>query len=125
MAQDKRKLLDVLKFELDFLEKGGYRERPHASWRSHFFFEDSPTCLNLSLAPSERACPECILIQLVPADRQLERFPCQHIRLNERSETLDSLSCSTQQEIEAGVASWLRTGFRDWSARMSQTRLVR
>jgi len=28
MAQDKRKLLDVLKFELDFLEKGGYGKGP-------------------------------------------------------------------------------------------------
>jgi hypothetical protein len=43
MAKDGRKLLDVLKFELEFLEQGGYGRLPRESWRARFIFEDSPT----------------------------------------------------------------------------------
>ena len=46
MANDDRDLLTVLKAELAFLEKGGYRHSPSARWRPQFIFEDSPTCMN-------------------------------------------------------------------------------
>ena len=50
---DVRKLLETLKAELDFVNRGGYRK---ASWRPQFIFEDSPTCLIAvevrSLAPN-------------------------------------------------------------------------
>ena len=46
MPNDDRDLLTVLKAELEFLEKGGYRHSPHARWRPQFIFEDSPTCMN-------------------------------------------------------------------------------
>ena len=46
MTKDKRDLLDVLKAELQFLEKGGYRHTARAEWRPQFIFQDSPTCLN-------------------------------------------------------------------------------
>src|SRR5216683_336770 len=46
MYKDERDLLDVLKAELAFLEKGGYGRSPHESWRQPLIFEDSPTCMN-------------------------------------------------------------------------------
>ena len=42
MAIDDRDLLDVLKFELNFLEKGGYGSSPREPWRAPRIFEDSP-----------------------------------------------------------------------------------
>ena len=33
MQKDERDLLDVLKFELDFLEKGGYGRSPRKPWK--------------------------------------------------------------------------------------------
>jgi hypothetical protein len=114
MAHGKQELLDVLKFELDFLKAGGYRETPHVLGRSRFFFVDSPACLNLCLAPTERACPECALVQLTPSDRRSERFPCQHIRLDERGQTLKSLySSRNQQETEAALANWLKAEIQE------------
>jgi hypothetical protein len=40
MATDDRNLLDVLKFELEFLEKGGYGSSPREPWRCPLIFED-------------------------------------------------------------------------------------
>ena len=49
MQKDERDLLDVLKFELEFLEKGGYGRSPREAWRPQFIFEDSPTVHELRL----------------------------------------------------------------------------
>src|SRR5208282_3360582 len=111
---DSRNLLGVLKAELDFLEKGGYRSTGSSSWRPQFIFEDSPTCLNPNAPAQRRPCSECVLMQLVPPERNRERVPCRHIRLNEQGETLDSLYRSgTPEEIEATVAKWLRAKIQE------------
>lgn len=110
MTNDKRDLLDVLKAELEFLEKGGYRHTARAPWRPHFIFQDSPTCLNFDPTQQPRPCSDCILMQLVPADAQSEKIPCRHIPLNEHGETIDSFyRTGTQEELEAAVAQWLKT----------------
>jgi hypothetical protein len=54
-----RKLLEVLKAELTFLEQGGYRARPRYPWRPNFVFEDSPTCINFKNLDERRPCTEC------------------------------------------------------------------
>jgi hypothetical protein len=48
MSNDNRDLLTVLRSELEFLEKGGYRTPARADWRPHFIFQDSATCLNFN-----------------------------------------------------------------------------
>jgi hypothetical protein len=53
MQKDERDLLDVLKFELSFLEKGGYGRSPREAWRPVYIFEDSPTC-RISIAETIR-----------------------------------------------------------------------
>jgi len=105
MRNDERDLLDILRRELDFLEKGGYRN----SWHFNFIFEDSPTCINYGCKDPPRPCTDCVLMQLVPPERRSEKFPCRHIPLDASGETLDSLyrSCA-QQEIEGTVDKWLR-----------------
>ena len=47
MAQDEHEMLELLRFELKFLEDGGYGRSPRTPWRPPFIFEDSPSCLNL------------------------------------------------------------------------------
>lgn len=106
MTTDRRGLVDVLRAELDFLERGGYR---NPSWRPRFIFEDSPSCLNYNDPEHSRPCSECVLMKLVPAEARNDRFPCRHIPLNDQGETIDSLYRSaTQEEIESAVAHWLR-----------------
>src|ERR1700740_3581175 len=109
MTSDKRDLLAVLKSELQFLEKGGYRHTQRVAWRPHYVFQDSPSCLNFDPTQQPRRCSECILTQLVPQDMQGKKFPCRYIPLNERGETVDSFYRSgTQEELESELGRWLR-----------------
>jgi hypothetical protein len=108
MPKDDRNLLDVLKFELEFLEQGGYGRLPRESWRARFVFEDSPTCMNFNSKDHE-PCSECLLMQFVPEDARKEQTPCIHIPFSPTEETLESLyRTATQQEIEETLGEWLR-----------------
>jgi len=109
MAKNDRDLLAVLKAELQFLEKGGYRDSPSARWQPQFIFEGSPTCLNYLRTQAPRPCGECGLMRFVPADCQNERIPCRHIPLNVEGFTIDTYyRLGTYEEVEAAVATWLR-----------------
>jgi hypothetical protein len=108
MPKDNRNLLDVLKFELEFLEQGGYGRLPRESWRPRFVFEDSPTCMNFNSKDRE-PCSECLLMQFVPEEARKEQTPCIHIPLAPTGDTLESLyRTGTQREIEETLGAWLR-----------------
>ena len=110
MTNDKQDLLDVLKAELEFLEKGSYRHPARAAWRPQFMFQDSPSCLNFDPTQHPKSCSDCALMQLVPADSQERKFPCRYIALNEQGDTLGSLyRTGTQEEIESVFMQWLKT----------------
>ncbi len=47
MSHDEHEMLELLKFELKFLEDGGYRQSPRTPWRASYILEDSPSCPNL------------------------------------------------------------------------------
>jgi len=109
MDKDERDLLEVLKFELNFLEKGGYGRSPRAPWRPQYIFEDSPTCMNYDSKEHPGPCEECVLMHLVPPERRSEAIPCRHIPMGPADETLDSLyRYGEQHEIEETVGKWLR-----------------
>ncbi|HUJ30273.1 MAG TPA: hypothetical protein VLY23_03265 [Candidatus Acidoferrum sp.] len=119
MGKDDRDLLEVLKFELQFLEKGGYGRSPREPWRPRFIFEDSPSCMNYDSKENPEPCGHCVLMQLVPPEYRTETIPCRHIPLNAAGETLDSAyRYDDQQEIEDAVKAWLRTTI----ARLEQER---
>lgn len=110
MTNDKRDLVAVLKAELDFLEKGGYRQTQRAAWRPHFMFQDSPTCLNFDSTQRPKPCNDCVLMQLIPGQFRDKKIPCRYIPLSETGETIDSFyRAGTQEELEAAVARWLRS----------------
>jgi hypothetical protein len=110
MQKDERDLLEVLKFELEFLKDGGYGRSPKTPWRPQYIFEDSLTCMNYDSKENPSPCSDCVLMHLVPPERRFEKIPCRHIPFNESGETLDSLyKYSDQNEIEETVGSWLRT----------------
>lgn len=110
MYKDERDLLDVLKFELDFLKKGGYGHSPREPWRPQFIFEDSPTCMNYDSKEQPGPCSECVLMQLVPRESRTAKIPCRHIAFNAYGETLESMyRYADQSEIETVLGNWLRT----------------
>lgn len=103
-----RELLELLKFELRFLEDGGYGQSPHAARRASLIFEDSLTCMNFN-AQDRTPCSACLLMKFVPLGRATEQIPCRHIPLTKDGETLASLcESATQLEIEEAVGNWLR-----------------
>jgi len=109
VQKDERDLLDVLRFELEFLEKGGYGRSPREPWRPQFIFEDSPTCMNYDRKENPGPCSDCVLMQLVPPEFRSEKIPCRHIPFGAPGETLDSLyRYGDQHEIEETAGNWLR-----------------
>ena len=113
MQKDERDLLEVLKFELRFLEDGGYGRSPRAAWRPQLIFEDSRTCMNFNSVEDPGPCTDCVLIQLVPPEFRSSEIPCRHIPFDSSGETLDSLyRYGDQVEIEEEVGGWLRATIR-------------
>jgi len=109
MGADQRDLLTVLKAELEFLDKGGYRNDRASSWRPSFVFEDSPSCLNYKDPLRAKPCSECLLMQLVPPEKRKEQIPCRFIPLDALGTTVESLyKTATEDELEAEVRKWLK-----------------
>jgi len=120
MPKDNRDILEVLKFELEFLEQGGYGRLPREAWRSRLIFEDSPTCMNFNTR-DRGPCIECALMQFVPKEARSEQVPCEHIPLTAQGDTLESLyRTGTQQEIEEALGAWLRTTIKRIEAERAQ-----
>lgn len=107
--QNRQQLAAILKAELAFLERGGYRRGPRYPWRPNFVFEDSPTCINFQDKEERQPCSECPLIHFVPQERQATRFPCRHIQLTVTGETVNSFyEWGTEEELEKAVGEWLK-----------------
>jgi hypothetical protein len=109
MAHDQNELLDLLKFELKFLEDGGYGRSPHTPWRRQLAFEDSLTCPNFGDPARPHPCSECLLMQFVPSELKDQASPCRLIPLTDKGETIDYFyRCGTQLELEEALSAWLR-----------------
>ena len=109
MAQDDRDILDILKFELSFLEDGGYGRSPHAPWRAPAIFEDSPICPNFCDPARPHPCESCLLEQFVPEGQKREIIPCRFIPLTPEGATVEDLyRMGSQTEMEEALAKWLR-----------------
>ena len=109
MAQDNRDILDVLRFELSFLQDGGYGRSPQAPWRAPAIFEDSPICPNFCDPARPHPCESCLLEQFVPQGQRSEAVPCRFIQLTEQGQTVEDLyRTGNQLEMEEALARWLR-----------------
>jgi hypothetical protein len=109
MTRDGRDILEVLKFELSFLEDGGYGRSPRSPWRAPAIFEDSPICPNFCDAARPHPCESCLLEDFVPAEKQAESVPCRFIPLTADGRTVDDLyRTGSQAEMEDALAVWLR-----------------
>jgi|SRR5271170_5395377 len=110
MSDDKRDILEVLKFELNFLEQGGYGRSVKTPWKPTSIFLDSPSCINFNDSGRPNPCSQCLFTDLVPAKYQEEEIPCHHIPLNSQGETVYSMERQREQgEMEEAVKAWLRS----------------
>lgn len=113
MAKDDRDILEVLKFELAFLEQGGYGRSVRTPWKPTSIFQDSISCLNFGEPERVHPCSECLLIDFVPPEEREAAVPCHHIPLNPQGETVDTVNrYDHQQEMEEKVKGWLRAAIQ-------------
>ena len=109
MTHDVRDTLEVLREELDFIEKGGYGRSVRTPWQPTSKFQDSPICLNFADLERKHPCSECLLIDFVPPEDRAEDVPCHYIRLNAAGETADELELKEDHRAtEDTVKNWLR-----------------
>jgi hypothetical protein len=108
MAKDDRDILDVLKTELEFIEKGGYGRSVRTPWRPSSLFLDSLTCINYEDPSHTFPCENCLLIDFVGKADRSESVPCHKIPLNEAGMTLEDFEQRGDEErtVEA-VKEWL------------------
>ncbi len=112
LHKDDRDVLEVLKFELDFLESGGYGRSVHTPQVPTRIFQDSISCINFGDPSRPRPCEECLLIEFVPESRQHEDVPCHHIPLTAKGDTVESMGGGNQAALEEAFANWLRATIR-------------
>ena len=114
MANDDRDILEVLKEELDFIEKGGYGRSVRTPWKPKSVFQDSLTCINYGYPYRAHPCNECHLLDFVSPEHRSEDIPCHHIQLNEAGETIEELEVQDNEaELERKVADWLRARIKE------------
>lgn len=100
--------LQILRFELNYLELGGM-ERDRALDAIKSPFQENSACLNFDDPLRAHACSECALFQFVPEDKQDEELPCHHIPLNDSGETVAELLVKDRGRMVIVLEEWLRT----------------
>lgn len=114
MAQDDRDILEVLKDELSFIEKGGYGRSVRTPWQSKSAFQDSLACINYADPNHTHPCNECHLLHFVSPEHQGEDVPCHFIPLDEAGETIEDLEGEDNEaRLERKVKEWLRARIRE------------
>ena len=109
MNGHQQEILDTLKFELTFLERGGYEPSVREPRTALSIFQDSPSCPNCAATTKTHACAECFLIGFVPPEKRGEAVPCHHIPLNDRGDTVINLGGPGDGvEVQRALRGWLR-----------------
>lgn len=121
MAKDDRDILEILRKELAFLERGGYRSAAQNAWLEKSIFEDSPTCINYGYPYRAHPCNECHLLDFVSPENQNQWIPCHFIPLNECGETVDSLESGNDgPKLERTLQGWLKSSIDSIEEERSQ-----
>ncbi|HKO97349.1 MAG TPA: hypothetical protein VJU86_10175 [Pyrinomonadaceae bacterium] len=109
MAKDERDILEVLKEELDFIEKGGYGRSVRTPWKPREIFQESLTCINFADPNHSHPCSECHLADFVPPDHLRDEVPCHAIPITEEGQTIIDLELEdNESKLERETKEWLR-----------------
>jgi hypothetical protein len=114
MANDDRDILELLKEELDFIEKGGYGRSVRTPWMPKSTFQDSLSCINYGYPYRAHPCNECHLLDFVSPEHHGKEVPCHYIPLNEAGETIEDLEAEDNEaKLGEKVRDWLRARIKE------------
>lgn len=114
MARDDRDIIDVLKEELDFIQKGGYGRSVRTPWKPKSTFQDSLTCINYGYPYRAHPCNECHLLDFVNPEHRAAEVPCHFIALDEAGETIEDLEArGNEAKLERKVKDWLQIRIKE------------
>jgi hypothetical protein len=117
MSTDERDPLELLKAELNFIEKGGYGRSVRTPWKPASVFQGSLSCVNYGYPYRAHPCHECLLDDFVPESARAEAVPCHHIPLDAEGQTVEGLELEeNQQMLEEKVKAWLRARIQELEA---------
>ncbi len=107
MPETKKDIVQVLRYELNYLEQGGY-ESATKEGELKSPFRGSFTCINYNNPLRPHACNQCPLYEFVPPSARTEDVPCHHIVLG-GGETVSTLMQSGSRErLMFALEQWLR-----------------
>jgi hypothetical protein len=125
MTKDKRDILELLKDELEFIEKGGYGRSVRTPWLNKSIFQDSLSCINYGYPYRTQPCNECHLLEFVSPEDRTEDVPCHFIPLNTDGETIEDLELQDNQaKLEREVSAWLRAKIKQIEEERTEQAIV-
>lgn len=109
MSSDARDVLQILRYELNYLEQGGF-DRDRALLGTESPFLGTFSCINFGDPLRTHSCRECSLHQFVPDDKKTEEIPCHYIRLNASGDTIAELiKKNDPRRVKTVLEHWLRS----------------
>jgi hypothetical protein len=109
MTQNSHDVLQILRFQLNYLEQGGF-DRDRALLGTESPFQGSFACINFNDPLRAHACHQCLLYQFVAEDKKIEEPPCHHIRLSDSGETVAELiERNDPRRMVIALEQWLTT----------------
>jgi hypothetical protein len=107
MKVDKQQVIETLRYELNFLEQGGYDHKVSGEGLPSPF-RTGFSCINFGDPLRRHACHECDLYEFVPENARTDDAPCHGIELEPGLTIGNLLASGERQRMVTLLEKWLR-----------------
>lgn len=107
MAIHKREIIETLRYELNFLEQGGYDHNVTGEGLPSPF-RTGYTCPNFGDPLRRHACHECSLYEFIPESARTDQVPCHGIELEPGTTIGKVLATGDRKRLVELLEHWLR-----------------
>lgn len=107
MPINNSEIIEILRYELNFLEQGGYEHSASGDGLPSPF-RTGHSCLNYGDPVRRHACRECGLYQFVPEGARTDDVPCHGIELEPGVTILSLLNQGDRKRLVELLEHWLR-----------------
>jgi len=107
MTSSKHEIIETLRYELNFLEQGGYEKSVRGEGLPSPF-RTGFSCLNFGDPLRRHACHECTLYEFAPEAARTDDIPCHAIELAPGVTIASLLQSGDRQRLVQLLERWLR-----------------